>query len=147
MKRLIKINRKRWQHCFCIRRAEIFNVRSKTMIYNSAVKKIQTLTKTLVRFRSGQGIPDDILLLLENVDSLKLHLLFTTKSLNSVYCCLDSSGPEWNIWSKRERCRAEAAAKALVCYVRDKDTEPVLTQAGRKVEFLCLTFRQRTLIT
>ena len=84
MRRLMKINRKRWQHCFCIRRAEFFNVRSKMMIYNSAVKKIYTLTKTLVRFRSGQGFLDHVLLLSENVGSLKLHLLFTTKSLNSL---------------------------------------------------------------
>lgn len=65
MRRMMKINWKRWQCCFCIRRAEFFNVHSKMMIYNSAMKKIYTLTKTLGRFRSGQGLPDHILLLSE----------------------------------------------------------------------------------
>jgi len=41
----MKINWKRWQYCFCIRRAEFFNVCSKMMIYNAAVTKIYTLTK------------------------------------------------------------------------------------------------------
>lgn len=108
MRKMMKINWKRWQHCFCIRRAEFVNVCSKMMIYNSAMKKIYTLNKTSVRFRSGQGFPDHILLLSENVDSLKLHLLFTAKSLNSVHCGLHSSGPEWNIWWKTDSCRAEA---------------------------------------
>lgn len=80
----MKINWKRWKHCFCIRRAEFFNVCNKMMIYNSAVKKIYTLTSTLVRFRSGQGFPDHILRLSEIVDSTKPHLLFTTKSLDGV---------------------------------------------------------------
>lgn len=89
----MKINWKRWEHCFCIRRAEFFNVCNEMVIYNSSVKKIYTLTKTLVRFRSGQGFPGHILLLSESVDSSKPYLLFNTKSLNGIYLCLDSSDP------------------------------------------------------
>lgn len=136
----MKINWKRWKHCFCIRRAEFFNVCNKMMIYNSAVKKIYRLTNTLVRFRSGQGFPDHTLLLSKSVDSSKPYLWFTARSLNGVYFCLNETSGQ-----KQEGCRVEPAAKALACCVRDQDAEPKLTQASGKVEFQCVTCRQRTL--
>lgn len=45
------------------------------------------------------------------------------------------------------KTREVAAAKALACYVGDQDAEPGLTQTGRKAEFHCVTFRQRTPLT
>lgn len=63
---------------FLHQESRIFTVCSKMTISDSAARKVYTVTKTLVRFRLGQGFPDHILLLSENVDSLKLHLLFTS---------------------------------------------------------------------